>query len=830
MAKIMDGQVRHLFRLLEARQSLAAAAFKTGMDRKTARRYRDMGKLPSERDRTRDWRTRPDPFDGVWQEVTVYLEAEPALQAKTLFEWLQTRYPGRFEDGQLRTLQRRVQHWRATVGPAKEIFFAQEHVPGRLCASDFTSMNDLGVTIGGQPFDHLLYHCVLTYSNWESVTICFSESFESLSDGLQNALWELGGVPERHRSDRLSAAVNNLSDEREFTRRYQELMAHYGLVMEKTNPASGHENGDAESSHRHFKSAVGQTLLLRGSRDFASRTDYLGFLRAVTRRRNTGRQKRLAEERARLRPLPERRLESCKRLPVTVAKGSVIHVHRNVYSVHSRLLGQRVEVRIYAEHLEVWYGQQCVEQLPRLRGRDKHCINYRHIIDWLVRKPGAFAGYRYRDDLFPTSRFRMAYDALCERGAGQAVREYLQILQLAARESEALVDDALRVLLAKEEALSSAAVAEFVHRQQAAPPATEVSVVVTDLASYDGLLSNREVADGGHSQAVDGVFATVAPADDAAEVRGGGAACGARDAGLRAVSAGVDAGGMRGAAGEEDRAAAPAIAPASGQESANVRPEAVAGEGGPAIPDALGRQLPGAAGERADLWGDGLGEDARAVRVGSRIDSPCGPQGAPVQMQLAGARTACRQARPEADQDAEETEQLRGVDHRRHRLCATESRGDGGAVHAVGGALRAWQRAADEQLAVLEVGADLQGSDDNGGGHRPAGAPQRDPGVEHPELSPGASQEGQGAGRRRGGNPDQEARDQGGQGQEAQGRLAFVKDNQAGIMTELARWARSAPRTELTSFAPFVPLREPTLLRVNPGGSTPEWEGSPGDL
>lgn len=608
MAKIMDGQVRHLFRLLEARQSLTAAAFKTGMDRKSARRYRDMGKLPSEQDRARDWRTRPDPFDGVWPEVAAYLEAVPALQAKTLFEWLQARYPGRFEEGQLRTLQRRVQQWRATAGPAQEVYFAQVHVPGRLCASDFTSMNDLGVTIAGQPFDHLVYHCVLTYSNWESVTICFSESFESLSDGLQNALWELGGVPERHRSDRLSAAVNNLSDEREFTQRYQELMAHYELVMEKTNPASGHENGDAESSHRHFKSVVVQTLLLRGSRDFASRADYLAFLREVTRRRNAGRQKRLAEERARLRPLPERRSDSCKRLPVTVAKGSVLHVHRNVYSVHSRLIGQRVEVRIYAEHLEVWYGQQCVERLPRLRGRDKRCINYRHIIDWLVRKPGAFAGYRYRDELFPTSRFRLAYDTLVSQHTATAAKEYLTILQLAARESETLVDDALRVLLAQEEALASAAVAEFVHRQQAAPPATEVSVVVTDLATYDGLLVNREVTDGGHSQAVDGVFAAVASADDAAEVRGRGAAGGARDAGLRAVSAGVDASGMRGAASEEDRAAAETIAPAAGQEPGDVRPQAPAGEGGSAIPDAPGRQLPGAAGECADLWGDLSGD------------------------------------------------------------------------------------------------------------------------------------------------------------------------------------------------------------------------------
>src|SRR5439155_2408263 len=181
------------------------------------------------------------------------LEANPDLQSKTLFAWLQRQYPGKFQDGQLRSFQRGVKAWRATAGPAKEVFFSQVHEPGRLGASDFTHMTSLSVTIAGQSFEHLVYHFVLTYSNWESATICFSESFESLSEGLQNALWELDGVPARHRTDRLSAAVNNLSDRKEFTARYESLLAHYGLEMEKINARQAHENGDAEQSHRRFK-------------------------------------------------------------------------------------------------------------------------------------------------------------------------------------------------------------------------------------------------------------------------------------------------------------------------------------------------------------------------------------------------------------------------------------------------------------------------------------------------------------------------------------------------------------------------------------------------
>ena len=444
------------------------------------------------------------------------LETSPGLEAKTLFVWLQRKDPGRFEDGQLRTLQRRLRQWRATAGPAKEVFFAQIHQPGRLAASDFTHMGSLGVTLGGQPFDHMVYHFVLTYSNWETVSICFSQSFESLSEGLQQALWELGGVPERHRSDRMSAAVNNLTERKKFTRRYQELTAHYGLTMETINPREAHENGDAEQSHHRFKPAVDQALRLRGSRDFPARPAYERFLREILEQRNSGRQKHLAEERAVLRPLPAGRLESDKRARVRVHPGSLIHVERNIYSVDSRLIGERVDVRLYADHLEIWYAGRVVERHGRLRGKRKHFINYRHVIDWLVRKPGAFENYPYREDLFPTSRFRMAYDALRETTPDRASRAYLQILELAARENEALVDDALRILLAEDQTITAQVVVDWIGRREPARPATEVHVEATELSCFDMLFCHKEVWSGfsdGSENAADGVPAGASFAD-----------------------------------------------------------------------------------------------------------------------------------------------------------------------------------------------------------------------------------------------------------------------------------------------------------------------------
>ena len=286
---VTDQQVRRLFRHMKREETLKTSADKAGMDEKTARKYMKLNKLPSEISKPHTWRTRKDPFAEVWQEVRARLELNPGLEAKTLFDDLQRRYPGRFADGQLRTLQRRVKHWRATEEPAREVFFAQRYRPGERAQSDFTFMTSLGVTTRGEPFDHLVYHFVLPCLNWETGTICFSESFEALSEGLQNALWELGGVPAMHQTDRLTTAVNKASHPEVFTRRYQALMRHYRLQGLRTQASAPHENGDVEQRHYRFKRAVEQALLLRGRRDFAGRQEYGAFLPKTFDELNSGR-------------------------------------------------------------------------------------------------------------------------------------------------------------------------------------------------------------------------------------------------------------------------------------------------------------------------------------------------------------------------------------------------------------------------------------------------------------------------------------------------------------------------------------------------------------
>ena len=488
---ITDVQVRKLKKYLSQGNSLEIASRKAGMDEKTARKYRDLGKMPSEirAERHRDWRTRPDPFAEVWVKAESFLENNEGLEAKTLFAHLQREHPVKFADGQLRTFQRRVKVWRATEGPSREVRFPQEHTPGRLSQSDFTHMAKLRISINKQPFEHLIFHFVLTYSNWETGIVCFSESFESLSEGLQRSLWEIGGVPELHQTDSLSAAVQKPENPEEFTARYQGLLDHYGLGGRKTNPASPHENGDIEQRHHRFKKAVNQALLLRGSRDFCSREEYEDFLRKMFAQLNQGRKERFLAEQAVLRPLPAKKLETCTRLQVRVGPGSTIRVKHKVYSVNSRLIKELVDVRLYPEHLEVWYGQRLVEEIPRLCGGKGHHIQYRHVIDWLVRKPGAFENYKYRTDLFPTSRFRMAYDHLCKRHTVRiAAKEYLALLQLAAKENEAAVDDALRRLMDEEGPISSDGVAALLHAGEKPDLPSKVTVQPVALTNYDQLL------------------------------------------------------------------------------------------------------------------------------------------------------------------------------------------------------------------------------------------------------------------------------------------------------------------------------------------------------
>src|SRR5262245_49413653 len=269
---LSDRQVGLLRKKVAQGKTVEAAAAAAGISERSAYSWKNPGPLPSEAKKPRTWRTRKDPFEAVWMTDVVPLLAgdeNAVLDATTVLEVLRERHGEAYQPGQLRTLQRRIHEWRALHGPGKDVKFEQEHVPGREGAYDFTDCNELGVTIRGVPFPHLLFQFILSFSGWRWVSIAFSETFEALLHGLQGALWALGGVPAVWRSDNLSTATHQLpGGGRELNRRYAAVLEHYNAKSTRIRPRHSNENGVAEKAHDVIKHDIEQALVLRGSRDF----------------------------------------------------------------------------------------------------------------------------------------------------------------------------------------------------------------------------------------------------------------------------------------------------------------------------------------------------------------------------------------------------------------------------------------------------------------------------------------------------------------------------------------------------------------------------------
>ncbi|MBC8262525.1 MAG: transposase family protein [Anaerolineales bacterium] len=494
-----DAQVRIIMRERKDGRTQEQAAAKANLrSRRTARKYERLGKMPSELKKPREYRTRSDPLGEHWAEAEGMLADVPELEAKTLFEWICEQHPGKYQEGQLRTFQRRTSVWRALNG-SQLLTLPQVHEPGEVMQTDGTWMNQLGITLGGQPFPHILIHSVLPYSNWEWGRVTQSESLIAIRLGLQSALVKLGYIPKIHQTDNTTAATHKLGPEaqgknpreRGFNEEYLQLLAHYGIEGRTTHLSSPNENGDIESINGAFKRAVKQHLLLRGSCDFESMEAYEAFLWQIMEKRNALRSERLAEEKAVMRPLDAKPWPQMRELRTRVTRAGIVRVYGNGYSVPSGLRGRLVTVRVYEWQIEVWYANQCVETMPRLTGAKQCHINYRHVIDTLLRKPGGFRNYRYREDLFPSSVFRQAWEVLDQRlSPRRADIAYLRILKLAARGMETDVAATLEVLLSTEIAWDDQTVAEQVQPQLPVLPSLAQHTV--NLAEYDQLL-NREL-------------------------------------------------------------------------------------------------------------------------------------------------------------------------------------------------------------------------------------------------------------------------------------------------------------------------------------------------
>jgi hypothetical protein len=490
-----------LFMKLRLSKSVPVAAALAGISVASAYRIEHDPRLPSERKTPRE-RRRPDPLVDIFDaEVVPLLQAAPGIRPVAIFDELRRRHP-ELAPGVRRTLERRIRAWRALNGEEREVMFRQVHEAGRMGLSDFTDMADLGVTVLGVALDHRLYHFRLVCSGFEHAHVILGgESYVALAEGLQNALWVLGGAPREHRSDSLSAAFRNLeADAREdLTSRYNALCAHYLMEPTRNNRGVAHENGSIESAHGHLKSAVRDALLLRGAVEFADLAAYRRFIDEIVSRKNARNGKRIDAERALLQPLPPARTCDYEETFVYVTSSGGFTLRKVFYTVPSRLIGHRLRVRLFDDRLELLLGASVLMTLERGRGgvngTHGHVVDYRHVIHALRRKPMALLSLVYRDQLFPREAYRRMFDFLREELAERAACKLMvALLSLAhdrsceAQLAHVLADDVdhrrlpdLSVLLAR-----------FAPDPACLP---EVSVRLASLSSYDVLVESEvEVA------------------------------------------------------------------------------------------------------------------------------------------------------------------------------------------------------------------------------------------------------------------------------------------------------------------------------------------------
>ncbi len=416
----------------------AVAAAKASISTATAYRLEKDSRLPSQKKAPRGSR-RSDPLADIFDaEVVPLLEAAPGIRPVAIFEETMRRHP-ELGDGVRRTLERRIRSWRAIHGEEQEVIFRQVHEPGRLGLSDFTDMGSAGVTIAGQPLDHRLYHFRLAYSGFEHAHVVLGgESFVALAEGLQNALWSLGGIPREHRSDSLSAAFRNLDHDarQDLTRRYEDLCGHYGMTPTRNNAGIAHENGSIEGPHGHLKRAINDALLMRGSSDFDDLAAYRRFVDEIVSRCNARNSKRVDIERAELQELPVRRTSDYEEVTVRVTSSGGFTLRKVFYTVPSRLIGHRLRARLFDDRLDVFIGGTQLMSLPRGRasssGKHGQVVNYRHVIHSLRRKPMALLNLVYRDQLFPREAYRRTFHMLLEQlPERQACRVMVDLLAMA---------------------------------------------------------------------------------------------------------------------------------------------------------------------------------------------------------------------------------------------------------------------------------------------------------------------------------------------------------------------------------------------------------------
>ena len=741
----------NIHRFFDSDPNYTRCAKECHVDPKTVHKYTDSNVVPK-RATKRAYRTRTAPLDAYWPEIKALLENDPKLKPYAILEFMLDKYKTDFDSSWRRTLERRMERWAIDNQIAKDVTCSQVHQPGDVLAFDFTEVASLNIMVASVHWRGLLFHATLTYSNWEYAELALSESFEAVVSGVQNAFLELGGVTRRLRSDSLTAAVNNHNSKHNFQIRYKSFLEHFGVIGHRINVRKPEENGDCESSHGHLKDYLDQQLRLRGSRNFETLDQLRAFVAEKILKRNLKRREQWARDRVALNPLPPSQFPTFTQVDIHVPSTSVIRIKQNAYSIPSHLIDCKIESRIYADHIALWYRGRKVLEMPRLIGTGQVSFDYCDVIDSLVRKPGGFVNYRYREYMFPTITFRKAFDiVVVQLGEQAGVKCYLKILYMAKHHGQVNVESELHRIIELGETIDPKAIEAKVNTASPASLVEDPLIEQPDLETYNALLEHKEVLDE-PDQFTDNranetatepcgtgwPFGATAASDDSINGDRTGGSSGPGELEPSPVSRCSD--DSRGGQTDRESSVATYETLGVGEQQNMVSDSLVAAADGGSTSNAAtsDRGVREASGEPVDVRQAGFWENAVTQCTGGTIGSP-GTHGVLRSVRKARSASVARQARVSTTATATETWPRFGVDHRRHWIRAAESGGDGSIVYVDSGSIRTNESNDQQQPAIFEVGADLQGSDDNRRRDRSLGASQHDHRAEREQLPPGGS-------------------------------------------------------------------------------------------
>jgi hypothetical protein len=743
-------------RVFGAIHNYSKTAKECDVDPKTVHKYADQQPSPIGIEKQpRAYKTRLTPeLDAFWPEIELLLKNDNELKPYAILEHMAEKHKEAFSLTWQRTLERRVAHWKIANGVGKDVSFSQNHKPGDVLAIDFTDLSKLGIRIGSEVMNSnfLAFHATLTYSNWEYAEHCRSESFEALASGVQNAFLSMGGVTARVRFDSMSAAVNNLSTDHEFRSNWKSLLMHFGAQPHRINVQSPQENGDCESSHGHLKDYLDQRLRLRGNRNFESMEQWQEFLSNCISARNKKRWSEIAKDREQLAPFPKTFFPIFTTQDSTVKSNCILRIKQNDYSVPSCYIDKKVHLRIYSDRIELWYAGNKKLEMPRLIGKHQVFFDFRHVIDTLIRKPGAFENYRYREQLYPTLNFRHAFDAACsQQGDRMGIRTYLRLLYLAKHVGLESVDQELAKALVSKSPIDAKIIESKLEHAPTIPESfqnVEPEVETPDLDDYNQLLEHKEVLDEPtNPEAYDGTITQAtepigtgwpleetSPAGDAID---GDAACrssGTRELELPGVLERTDGPRVPQADREPHCEASEEVIVRYEQSMVCDTLESISDDCATADAAIANRRVPIACRKHFSFWQTGFWKNDVTQCVGGSTGTS-GLQRLLRTVRQTGATLATCETGATASTDAFEARSILGFDHRRPWLCPTEPGGDGSPLYVDRGPVRADEHIIEFQSSILEMGTDLQRSDDDSSSHRSVGTSKHDTGAECNEHS-----------------------------------------------------------------------------------------------